>query len=242
MIPGVLERMCSSVLMHHRLIMLFQLSCALLIGLGTGVGFAQAAEVQPRPSAAVEDPSALKANSPTAVVANLQQGLLWIMKNAKALGFQGRYDYLLPIVQRDFDVAFMGSKSVGRHWKGLDTEQQSQWLGQFADYLTSNYAAQFKGWDGESFELLGEEPAPRDTQVVLTRLVVPGDDDVILNYRLRKNSAGQWRIIDIYLKGTVSELALRRSDFSSILKNKGCGALVVAMNKKVAELRREGGG
>ena len=77
---------------------------------------------------------------------------------------------------------------------------------------------------------------------MLTRLVVPGDDDVILNYRLRKNSAGQWRIIDIYLKGTVSELALRRSDFSSILKNKGFGALVVAMNKKVAELRREGGG
>jgi phospholipid transport system substrate-binding protein len=242
MILGVLERMCPSVLTHHRLIMLLRLSCALLVGLGIGLGFAQAAEVQSDPSSVVEDPSALKTDSPTAVVANLQQGLLWIMKNAKTLGFQGRYDYLLPIVQKDFDVAFMGSKSVGRHWKGLDAEQQGQWLGQFADYLTSNYAAQFKGWDGESFELLGEEPAPRDTQVVLTRLVVPGGDDVILNYRLRKNSAGQWRIIDIYLKGTVSELALRRSDFSSILKNKGFGALVLAMNKKVAELRREGGG
>ena len=234
--------MCPSVLMHHRLIMLVPLSCALFLGLGIGMGFAQATEAEPRPASVVEGPAAQDADSPTAVVANLQQGLLWIMKNAKTLGFQGRYDYLLPIVQRDFDVSFMGSKSVGRHWKGLDAEQQSQWLGQFAGYLTSNYAAQFKGWDGESFELLGEEPAPRDTQVVLTRLVVPGDDDVILNYRLRKNSAGQWRIIDIYLKGTVSELALRRSDFSSILKNKGFGALVVAMNKKVDELRREGGG
>lgn len=181
-------------------------------------------------------------NSPSEVVANLQQGLLWVMKNAQSLGFQGRYEYLLPIVQKDFDVTFMGSKSVGRHWKELDVEQQSEWLGQFTEYLTSNYAGQFKSWDGESFEMLGEEPAPRDTRVVLTRLIVPGSEDVVLNYRLRKASKGQWRIIDVYLKGTVSELALRRSDFSSILKKKGFGQLVVAMNKKIAELRSEGGG
>ena len=181
-------------------------------------------------------------NSPAEVVANLQQGLLWVMQNAQSLGFQGRYEYLLPIVQKDFDVTFMGSKSVGRHWKELDVEEQSEWLGQFAEYLTSNYAGQFNAWDGESFEMLGEEPAPRDTRVVLTRLIVPGSEDVVLNYRLRKDSKGQWRIIDIYLKGTVSELALRRSDFSSILKKKGFGQLVVAMNKKIAELRAEGGG
>ena len=232
-------------LTRHKLMMSLSLSGALLIFVEGGMSLARAAAVDsagsPAPSE-VGESLVPKADSPTAVVANLQKGLLWIMQNAETLGFQGRYDYLLPIVQKDFDVSFMGSKSVGRHWKSLDPTQQSEWLGQFADYLTSNYAAQFKGWDGESFELLGEEPAPRDTEVVLTRLVVPGSDDVILNYRLRKNPAGQWRIIDIYLKGTVSELALRRSDFSSILKNKGFGALVVAMDKKVAELRREGGG
>jgi len=75
----------------------------------------------------------------------------------------------------------------------------------------------------------------------VTKLHVPGSEDVVLNYRLRAVEGG-WRIIDIYLKGTVSELALRRSDFSSILKQKGFPELTAALDQKVAELREKGGG
>lgn len=183
-----------------------------------------------------------EADSPVQVVATLQEGLLNIMKNAKALGFEGRYETLEPVVAETFDVSFMGSKSVGRHWKKLNAEEQAAWLAQFTDYLTANYAGNFKSWDGESFEVEGEQPAARDTRVVLTKLVVPGGEDVTLNYRLRADDSGRWRIIDIYLKGTVSELALRRSDFSSTLKDKGFSELTVAMDKKIADLRKKGGG
>ena len=70
---------------------------------------------------------------------------------------------------------------------------------------------------------------------------MPGSEDVVLNYRLRKTRDG-WRIIDIYLKGTVSELALRRSDFSSTLKQKGFGELAAAVDRKIQNLKSKAGG
>jgi phospholipid transport system substrate-binding protein len=140
------------------------------------------------------------------------------------------------VVEQTFDLGFMGSKSVGRHWKKLSPEQQEQWIDKFTGFIVANYAGNFDGYAGESFETVGEQPAKRDTRVVLTELRVPSDDDVVFNYRLRETAEG-WRIIDIYLKGTVSELALRRSDFSSTLKEKGFPELTAAVDRKIVEFR-----
>ncbi len=175
------------------------------------------------------------------VVERLHRGLLETMQGADELGFQGRFDLIRPVVEATFDLGFMGSKSVGRHWKKLTPEEQALWLDKFTGFLAANYAGNFDGFAGESFETLGEEPAKRETRVVLTELRVPGSEDVVLNYRLRKTQDG-WRIIDIYLKGTVSELALRRSDFSSTLKQKGFGELAAAVDRKIQNLKSKAGG
>ena len=186
-------------------------------------------------------PASAGAASPSAVVEQLHAGLIESMKNAEEFGFQGRFDHIRPVVEDTFDLTFMGSKSVGRHWKKLSPEQQEEWLDKFTGFLVANYAGNFDDYQGESFETLGEQPAKRDTRVVLTELRVPSDDNVVFNYRLRETDGG-WRIIDIYLKGTVSELALRRSDFSSTLKEKGFPELTAAVARKIAELRRKGDG
>ena len=183
----------------------------------------------------------IASDSPAAVVERLHAGLIQSMKEADELGFQGRFDYLRPVVEENFDLVFMGSKSVGRHWKKLSPEEQKLWLDKFTGFLAANYAGNFNAYGGESFHTLGEQPAKRETRVVLTELRVPGKDKVILNYRLRKTSKG-WKIIDIYLKGTVSELALRRSDFSSTLKEKGFPDLATAVDQKILELRNKAGG
>ncbi len=189
----------------------------------------------------VADASAkVSSAAPSEVVERLHFGLLESMQNADQLGFQGRFDYLRPVVEENFDLAFMGSKSVGRHWKKLSPENQAVWIDKFTGFLAANYAGNFSAYDGESFHTLGEEPAKRETRVVLTKLRVPNGEDVVLNYRLRETDNG-WRIIDIYLKGTVSELALRRSDFSSTLKDKGFPELAAAVDQKILDLRSKGG-
>jgi phospholipid transport system substrate-binding protein len=201
-----------------------------------------AAALPPAAAEAAEpDAEAAPADSATEVVERLHAGLLDSMKSSDELGFQERFDRIRPVVEETFDVDFMGSKSVGRHWKKLTPEEQQLWLEKFTGFLAANYAGNFDGYDGETFETLGEEAAKRETRVVLTELRVPGSEDVVLNYRLRKTRDG-WRIIDIYLKGTVSELALRRSDFSSTLKQKGFGELAAAVDRKIQDLKNKGGG
>ncbi len=175
--------------------------------------------------------------TPSAVVERFHTALLQAMKNADELGYRGRYDELAPVLETTFDLDFMAEKSVGRHWKKLDPASQRRWLDTFVRLTTANYAGRFKAFTGERFDTLGEEPAAHDTRVVRTVLVLPAEDDVQLNYRLHQTGAG-WRIVDVYLNGTVSELALRRSEYSAVLKREGFETLVAHLDQKVEDLSK----
>ena len=72
--------------------------------------------------------------------------------------------------------------------------------------------------------------------LVHTKLLDPEGEDVKLDYRLRHTDAGGWQIIDIYFNGTVSELALRRAEYSSLIKREGLEALLTALDERIAEL------
>jgi phospholipid transport system substrate-binding protein len=70
---------------------------------------------------------------------------------------------------------------------------------------------------------------------VRSRLVESDGEVIQLNYRLRPVD-GKWKIIDVYLNGTVSELALRRSEYSSLIQREGFDSLLVALNQKIDNL------
>jgi len=172
---------------------------------------------------------------PVRVVNRLHEALLGVLKQAKVLGYQERLDRLTPILDDAFDLDFMAEKSLGREWKVLSEEEKKRWCATFKELTRANYAARFNRYSGQTFEMLGEEPASGETVMVRTRVVDPADEDVSLNYRLHETEAG-WKIIDVYFKGTVSELALRRSDYTSVLKRDGFEALVSTLGRKIADL------
>ena len=55
-------------------------------------------------------------------------------------------------------------------------------------------------------------------------------------YRLRPDKQKGWKIIDVLLNGTVSELALRRSEYSSLIQREGFAALMTALNQRIDDL------
>ena len=162
-------------------------------------------------------------------------GLLDIMKHADELGMQGRIEKLTPLMDKTFDLRFMASKTVGRHWRKLSDEEKGVWVDLFKRFTTANYAGRFTGFTGEEFVTIGVEDAPRGTHVVLTKIIVPGDKDVQLNYRMIERN-GTWKVIDVFLNGTVSELALRRSEYSSALKHEGFASLLISVEEKIEDL------
>ncbi len=161
--------------------------------------------------------------------------LLEVMKEAEALGYEGRAERLAVILEECLDLQFMAQKSVGRYWRSASEDNRILLTATFRRYTVATYAGRFTGYSGQQFETLGEEAALRDTILVRTRIVDPEEDPVALDYRLREQD-GTWKIIDVYLNGTVSELALRRSEFSSLIKRDGIDALIAALDEKISTL------
>lgn len=160
--------------------------------------------------------------------------LLDTMKNATKLGYKGRYDKLSPVIISTFDLPLMARISVGPEWSTLTPDQQSKINEAFKQLSIATFASRFDGYGGESFQITGESPAGAD-DIVDTKMLRPNDDAVDLNYRLRKTGS-DWKIIDVYLSGTISQLANYRSEFSTTLRTKGADGLVQLINDKVAAL------
>jgi phospholipid transport system substrate-binding protein len=160
--------------------------------------------------------------------------LLETMKNAKTLGLRGRYQKLEPVVQRVFDLPFMTKLSIGPSWGRLTPEQKQSAARAFGRYVTATYATRFDGFSGEQWPVLGETKIKHGV-LVRTQIVRPNDAPVSINYVMHDNDEA-WLIRDIYLGGSISELATRRSEFTAILRNQGVDGLIAVLNKKADEL------
>jgi phospholipid transport system substrate-binding protein len=170
----------------------------------------------------------------------LHASLLDVMKNAETLGYAGREQKLRTVIPKYFDVDVMARQSLGgQQWKAASEDAKRRYLETFERFMVANYAGRFDGFSGQSFETLGEVPGPRETVIVKSRLIDPTDKNIDLNYRMHQASSG-WKVIDVYLNGSVSELALRRSEFVSIVKRQNLDALLVALDAKIAKLAAGG--
>lgn len=183
------------------------------------------------PSAAAPAPDAAALREP---VEKLYAALLDVMKRADELGFEGRYRLLEPVIGASYDVPFMAELILGRQWRALSPEQQKLWLETFARLTVSTYADRFDGFAGERFEVGAVEAGTQGTSVVRTKIVKSDGEPVNLDYRMRLAPAGGWRIIDVFLNGTVSELALRRSEYGALMRRDGFDALIAAVKEKIA--------
>lgn len=164
--------------------------------------------------------------------------LLDAMKQAKQLGAKGRYDKLLPVISSTFDVPGMASVACGAAWSNMQPAQQAAVTDAFRKFMVANYASRFDGYGGERFEV-GAAADQAGGKIVKTSLVQSNGKVVSLNY-LMKNGAAGWQVGDVYLDGTISELAGRRAEFSSVLKSGGADALVKALHAKSDKMLASG--
>jgi len=169
-------------------------------------------------------------------VKGLYEVLLTTMKNGRILGQSGRFTQLDPVIRRSFDIASMTRLSVGPTWASLSDAQRREMTESFARYISATYADRFDSYAGQNLEVTGEQPAPSGV-MVKSRIIKANGEPVKVDYMMRRNG-DSWLISDIYLDGAISELATRRSEFATILRNDGIDGLIMALNRKVDLLTR----
>ena len=181
--------------------------------------------------------TAAETGTASAVVGGFYDTLLATMKDGPALKFAGRVERLSPTITTAFDLATMTRIAAGAQWPAIKPDEQKQLVESFSRFSVASYAANFDSWSGERFEVLKEGPAPGSGGgvIVETKLVPKNGDPVQLNYLLRPGSGGL-RIIDVFVNGTISELAARRSEFASVLSRDGAKGLNEMLESRFKEL------
>jgi phospholipid transport system substrate-binding protein len=178
---------------------------------------------------------AQEAETPTETVEEVNEALLHVMRNARELGFEGRQALLEPVLTDAFNLPEMARVAVGRHWDKFSEAEKAELVDRFTDLSISTFAARFDGYSGQEWQIAGTLDAPRGGVIVRNRLEGP-DRSVNIDYLLQETDEGEWRIVDVYLDGSISELALRRSEFTSVLKAGGVDNLLDQIAQQVDKL------
>jgi len=174
---------------------------------------------------------------PGGLIERFYANLLAVMQEAKRLSFAARYDRLAPSISRTFDLALMIRIAIGPGWAQIAADQQQRLTDVFSRYTISVYANRFDDYGGERFEVDAKPTASPNGVIVGSRIIKTNGEPVALNYLLRQDGSGAWKVIDVYLSGTISELATRRSEFVAVLQRGGAAGLVRMIEQRTAALR-----
>lgn len=179
-----------------------------------------------------------RADDPATVapVRRLSDALLGMMKTGKSVPFQQRFGTLAPVVDQVFDLATILEVSVGPTWSSLPPDQHTALLAAFRRYTVASYVNSFDNYTGQRFDIDPSTRAlPNGDQVVGTRIVAGPGDSHRLDYVMHQGSAG-WQVVDVLLDGTISRVAVQRSDFRRVLMSGGAAALMAMLQQKTTDL------
>jgi phospholipid transport system substrate-binding protein len=177
-----------------------------------------------------------RAETPSAAAAHIQnyyQELMPTIRQAGQLSVRERDKRFAPAITAAFDLATMTRLAVGPAWRSFSPEQQAAVREAFTRFIVADYASQINNYSGESF-VVDPQTSPESRgggEIVKTRLLQPGGRTVSINYLVRGG-----RVIDVYLNGTISDLAMRRDEFTSIIASGGADALIKRLQNRTQTL------
>ena len=179
-----------------------------------------------------------RAADDSAAVTPIQQlvdGLLQVMKAGTSTPFAQRFGMLAPVIDRTFDLAAVLEESVGPTWPTLPPDQQTMLTEAFRRYTVASYVNSFDSFDGTRFVVNPDTRAVGSESVVQTQIIPKSGDKHELDYVMRQGGAG-WRVVDVLADGSISRVAVQRSDFRRLLARGGPQALAESLRSKSADL------
>ena len=128
------------------------------------------------------------------------------------------------VVKNSYDLEKMGKIIIGIDWKQTDTKTQKEFINVFKRFISVNYFRRFNkinelDFEHQTVKVIGDK-------FKLARVILTADNEKLkIDYLLGfKNE--KWKIFDVLLDGSISEVATKKSDFKKIIKEEGVSGLV----------------
>ena len=166
----------------------------------------------------------------------LDDALIATMKAGSAgKTFSARYAMLKPVIEKSFDLRLILQNSAGLLWSQIPAAQQTELEKLFRQYTVATYVSNFNAYAGQHFTTNPDIRRTGNARVVSTTFEGNGGKKVELAYVMRQ-SGGAWKITDVLFDGTISKVAMQRSDFSGLIAPGNASRLIEALKAKVASL------
>ena len=119
---------------------------------------------------------------------------------------------------------------IGDSWKNADNQTKKKMIDVFEEYIAKNYIKRFSKIKYPQFSNLEEKKVGK-YKMIKSNLILSKDEKVSINYLLSLKNE-KWKIFDVLLAGSVSEIATKKSEFKSFIKDGDINPLIEALSKK----------
>lgn len=183
--------------------------------------------------------SALAATPPLEKIREKVDAIINVVADAKkkeTLSSQDTENKLWEIVNSIFDFSILSQKAMGKKWRLMNQEEQTEFISLFKELLGQSYLSKIKGYENEKTQYHKEILHSPEVAEVFTTITSTGKE-FALNYRLVQRN-DDWKIYDVSIEG-VSLLSNYRSQFNDFLQKKSIQELIENLRVKVKERKNQ---
>lgn len=167
------------------------------------------------------------------IVLAVQQSTVEVAALGSDLGYDERRAALMGVGRKYFDLPRMGELSFGPGYGELSAEQRKLWIDTFILFRASAIAKVNSEDRGQVYRLAGYEIVSDRMVLIRTLVRYPlHATEMSVDYRLMR-TRGQWKIIDRYSPSSVSEIAMRRAEYRTVLEKEGFDGLILDMDRRI---------
>lgn len=184
---------------------------------------------------AVDDSS--QNTAPDVLIQSVAQELLDNIE-AKRDTYKNNPDDLYAMVDKivlpHFDFDLMSRLVLGRAWVQADEAQQAKFKDSFQSLLIKTYSTALLQYGDQDIAWgdarYGEKP---DRAQVISRITVPGESPVEMEYRLRQRDDG-WKVYDVAVD-QISLVTNYRGTYASEIRRNGLDSLIAKLEDQLAQ-------
>jgi phospholipid transport system substrate-binding protein len=185
-------------------------------------------------------PATAADSDPATPVHKLSDALIETMKQGDQLGMQGRENKLRPVITSAYDLPAVTKNTLGTAANKLSPEDLQKLADAYGRFSVATYADQFAKFGVEHFEVGTPRPGALAGTDVVPSVIVGGDNSrTEIDYVVHQEANGAWGIIDVLFNGSISQVAVRRSELVPIFRQKGLQGLIDVLDQKTSALEKK---
>jgi phospholipid transport system substrate-binding protein len=138
------------------------------------------------------------------------------------------------LLDQHFDLPAISKFVLGRFWRSATAAQRIEFQQAFEDFLVYSYSARFSEYRGVAFQVTGAAIEENGIVVVHSVIRLSKVEEVPFDWRLRRTDTS-FMIVDLIVEG-ISLTVTERSNFGSIIQNRGLEALIADLRAGSIEL------